>query len=78
MKTDGAPEGQPTHVDLVQQHLEPGSQYLAGQGDVQAQVLASIAFSLKRIADALNYTTGPDNIHDMLNDIRHNSRSGPR
>lgn len=35
------------------EQLEPGSEFLASNGDVQAHVLASIAISLKRIADAM-------------------------
>lgn len=41
---------------------------------VSSMTLASIAISLKRIADALNYVpAGEQNIYDMMNDIRHNT-----
>lgn len=36
------------------EQLEPGSELSADNGDVQTHALVSIAFSLKRIADALN------------------------
>ena len=35
------------------QLLEPSSEFYADNGDVQTRALVSIAFSLKRIADAL-------------------------
>lgn len=39
--------------------------------------LLSIAISLKRIADALNYNEKESNLYDLINDIRHNTRSSP-
>lgn len=50
--------------------LEPGSELHAENGDVQTHALVSIAFSLKRIADALNYQPGPENLFDLIREIR--------
>jgi hypothetical protein len=46
--------------------LEPGSAYLAENGDFKTHAIVSIAVSLKRIADALTYQPGPDNLYDHL------------
>lgn len=62
--------------------LEPEAQRLtvniAGDESFAAAPITiaamSIAISLKRIADALTYQpTGGENLHDMINAIRHNT-----
>lgn len=59
-------------------NFEADSGLFADNGDFKTHALVSIAFSLKRIADALNHTpTGAENIYDMLNDIRFNTRGAP-
>lgn len=58
-------------------NFEADSCLFADNGDFKTQALVSIAFSLKRIADALNYTPSAENIYDMLNDIRFNTRGAP-
>ena len=62
--------------------LEPGARKEGG-ADLQTQALMSIAFSLKRIADSLQYTGAlneggqPETVYDVMNDIRHNTRGAP-
>ena len=55
-------------------NFEPeANDYFGEPAKSEAVALVSIAISLKRIADALNYTPGHYNLYDMLNDIRHNT-----
>jgi hypothetical protein len=50
--------------------FEDGSALHAINGDVQTHALVSIAFSLKRIADAVNYIpAGNSNLFDMVRTI---------
>lgn len=50
-----------------------------GAQTASAVMLVSIAISLKRIADALTYqAAGPENLFDIVNDIRHNFRPTQR
>lgn len=37
---------------------------------IQSAAVVSIAISLKRIADALSYQPGPDNLYDIVRGIR--------
>jgi hypothetical protein len=57
--------------------FEPGTEFFATNGDVQTHALASIAVSMKRIADALEYDPKNSNLYDLFNDIRHNKRGSP-
>ena len=54
---------------MTEQQLEPGSEFHAANGDVQTHALVSIAFSLKRIADAMTLQPGPKNLFDLIRDI---------
>lgn len=61
--------GSPFEPETNAQFSEPAS---------PSQVAAvSTAISLKRIADALHYQPAGENIYDLLNDIRHNTRGSP-
>lgn len=59
--------------DTSESQFEEGSCFHAKQGDLQTHALVSIAFSMKRIADALTYTPGEENFHDFVRDIRNNT-----
>lgn len=58
------PEAQRLTIDIA-----GGPEAGSAPGAVAAM---SIAISLKRIADALVYTPGEENIHDFLREIRNN------
>lgn len=57
--------------DTSESQFEEGSCFHAKQGDVQTHALVSIAFSLKRIADALNYDKRPGsmNLFDYIREL---------
>ena len=57
-------------ADQNKSNLETGSEFHAASGDVQTHALVSIAFSLKRIADALSYQSGDENLYDLIREIR--------
>jgi hypothetical protein len=44
-----------------------------GPAEPHEVALVSIAISLKRIADALSYQPGNENLYDFINDPRHNT-----
>lgn len=57
---------------MTDREIEPEGYKLTDTTEKEA--LLSIAISLKRIADALNYAPGqPENLYDIINDIRHNT-----
>lgn len=57
---------------------DQANNFFSVPADPQAVAMVSIAISLKRIADALAMTPGPENIHDFLNDIRFNTQARAR
>lgn len=64
-------------------NFEADSCLFADNGDFKTHALVSIAFSLKRIADALHYTGAlnegqkPESIYEAVSDIRYNTRGAP-
>lgn len=59
--------------------MEPESHaQFSGPEEPHKVALVSIAISLKRIADTLTYTTGPENLFDLVSSIRHDVRPAQR
>lgn len=56
--------------EKFEQKFEPGSEFGVDPGDYcRTHALTSIAFSLKRIADAVTYQKGPKNLFDLIRDL---------
>jgi hypothetical protein len=64
-------EQQVACIERAMPLLEDGA---SGVGDISVVASVSLAISMKRIADAFTYQqVGGENIHDMINAIRHNT-----